>query len=156
MDIEGMPEEERLALLARLDAVRPGSSALAAGTLAGRAAADRPNVAIWNYQRYADDHADVSIESLSQVRFPVVFYGGEEFTIDSAAEHLRTDPVPPPRIPTVSEVIEMWSALHAAGVVRWDPERRAVEHVRPLDEYRAVLQRWHTGNCTTPAEIAQD
>lgn len=149
VDIEGMPEEERLALLKGLDAERPGSSSLAAGTLAGRATSGRPNVAIWDYQRYADDHSDVSIEDLVEVRFPVIFFGGQDFTIDSAAEYLRTDPVPTPRLPTVSEVINMWSALHAAGVVRWDEERRAVEHVRPSGEYRKVLREWHAGQGAT-------
>ena len=156
MDIEGMPEDERLVLLERLEAEHPGSASLAAGTLAGRATPDRPNVAIWDYQRYADDHSDVTIEYLISVRFPVVFFGGEEFTIDSAAEYLRTDPVPPSFIPTVGEVIEMWASLHTAGVVRWDAERRAVEHVRPFDEYRAALREWHAARRATATKVARD
>lgn len=156
MDIEGMPEDERLSILARLDAERPGSSSQAAGTLAGRATSNRPNVAIWDYQRYVDNHADVSMQDLIEVRFPVVFFDGDGFTIDSAAEYLRTDPVPPPPIPTVSEVIDMWSVLHAAGVVRWDAERRAVEHVKPLEEYRTVLLQWHAKQRNTPTEVARD
>lgn len=125
-------------------------------TLAGRATSNRPNVAIWDYQRYADDHADVSMEDLIEVRFPVVFFGGDGFTIDSAAEYLRTDPVPASPNPSVSKVVEMWSVLHAAGVVRWDAQRRAVEHVKPLEEYRTVLRQWHAEQRNTPIQLARD
>ncbi len=123
VDIEGMPEEERLAVLQRLKAERPCSSSLAAGQLAGRATPGRPNVPIWEYQHYVDEHPDVDLGRLISVCFPVVFFGGEEFTIDSAAEHLRTDAFPPPDPWTLSTVIDMWSKLHAAGGVRWDRGR---------------------------------
>lgn len=49
MDIEGMPEVERLAILARIEKERPGMSSLVAGTLAGPATPDRPNVPVWEY-----------------------------------------------------------------------------------------------------------
>ncbi len=58
-----------------------------------------------------DSRPDVDVEQLSAVRFPVIFFGGEETTIDSAAEHLRTDPVPPPTPVTLESVIGMWQHL---------------------------------------------
>lgn len=76
------------------------------------------------------------------MRFPVIFYGGEDFTIDSPEEHLRTDPVAPPVPVTLASVIDMWKQLHLAGVVAWDHDRRAVEHVRPQQAYDAVVARW--------------
>ncbi|AMM21029.1 hypothetical protein AX769_13915 [Frondihabitans sp. PAMC 28766] len=86
----------------------------------------------------------------------MVFFGGEEFTIDSAAEYLRTDPVPPLSVSTVSDVIDMWSALHTAGIVGWDAERRAVEHVKPLGKYRTVLRKWHAEQRDAATDIARD
>jgi len=144
MDIEGMPEEERLAVLASLEALHPGLSKTASGTLAGPATRDRPNVPIWDYEQYGQEHLEVKLEDLVAVRFPVIFYGGEDFTIDSAAERLRKDPVAPAVPVTLASVLDLWKQLHAAGVVAWDHDRRAVEHVRPQQVYDAVLARWGT------------
>jgi hypothetical protein len=142
MDIEGMPEQERLLTLARLEAAHPGASALAAGTLAGPATPDRPNVPIWDYANHVHEHPEIDFEDLVDVRFPVVFYGGADFTIDSAAEYLRTDPVAPPVPVTLPSVLELWQRLHDAGIVTWDRERRAVVHLRPLAEHSAVVVDW--------------
>ncbi|RPE78445.1 MULTISPECIES: hypothetical protein [unclassified Frondihabitans] len=142
MNIEGMPEDERLAILESLEAQRPGSSTLAAGTLAGPATPNRPDVPIWEYASYLELHPEVDIDELVAVRFPVIFYGGDDFTIDSAAEYLRTDPVPSPTPMNLDSVIDMWRHLHAAGVVAWDAGRRAVEHRRPFDAYKAAVAEW--------------
>ncbi|KPG80230.1 hypothetical protein AEQ27_12680 [Frigoribacterium sp. RIT-PI-h] len=142
MDIEGMPEEERLAVLASLEALHPGLSKTASGTLAGPATRDRPDVPIWDYEQYSQERPEVELDDLVAVRFPVIFYGGEDFTIDSAAEHLRTDPVAPPVPVTLASVLDMWKQLHTAGVVAWDHDQRAVEHVRPQQAYEAVVARW--------------
>lgn len=137
-----MPEEQRLAILRSLEAEHPGAAALAAGELAGPATPDRPNVPIWEYENYAEQHPDVNVDDLVTVRFPVIFHGGNDFTIDSAAEYLRTDPVPPPTPMTLGEVIDLWRHLHAAGVVAWDSDRRAVEHCRPFDDYEIAVAAW--------------
>lgn len=142
MNIEGMPEDERFAILESLEAHRPGSSTLAAGTLAGPATPNRPNVPVWEYATYVAGHPEVGIDDLVAVRFPVIFYGGEAFTIDSAAEYLRKDPVPPPTSMSLDSVIDMWRHLHAAGVVVWDDSRRAVEHRQPFDAYKAAVAEW--------------
>jgi hypothetical protein len=142
MEIEGMPEQNRLLTLARLEAARPGLSALAAGALAGPATPDRPNVPIWDYASHVHEHSDIHLEDLVNVRFPVVFYGGADFTIDSAAEYLRTDSVAAPVPVTLPSVLELWQRLHDAGIVEWDRERRAVVHLKPLGEHSAVVADW--------------
>ncbi|WIB65755.1 hypothetical protein [Curtobacterium sp. MCBD17_040] len=141
MDIEGMPEDERLTILAQLEANRPGSAAKAGGTLAGPATPDRPDIPVWDYQRHVDEHPDVDIADLIAVRFPVVLYGGEDFTITSVADHLNL-PVRPSQPWTLATELDMWNHLHTAGIVRWNSERRAVEHIRPQDDYRAALHEW--------------
>jgi hypothetical protein len=140
MDIEGMPETERLAKLGELERERPGLAA--GGVLAGRATPDRPNVPIWDYLQFAADHPEVTLDELTAVRFPVIFFDGEDFTIDSAGESLRTDPVRPPVPETLESVIDRWKALHAAGVVQWNSDKRAVEMIRPMNEYTRVLRDW--------------
>lgn len=143
VDIEGMPERERFALLAQLETDHPGSAKLAQGKLAGRATPDRPDVPIWEYPAYLESHLQIDPDELAAVRFPVVFYGGTEFTITSAAEYLDADreaTVTPPM--SLEAVIDLWARLHSAGVVRWDHERRAVEHVRPYEEYTSVVSQW--------------
>jgi hypothetical protein len=142
MNIEGMPEEERLAILVSLEAEHPGAAARAGGTLAGPATSNRPNVPIWDYEDYAEQHPDVNLEDLVAIRFPVVFHGGDDFTITSAAEHLRTDQVPPSTPMTLGSVVDLWRHLHTTGVVAWDSDRRAVKHRRPLDEYRTAVAAW--------------
>ncbi|WP_146243995.1 hypothetical protein [Curtobacterium sp. MCBD17_013] len=150
MNIEGMPEEERLAILQSLEAEHPGAAALAGGTLAGPATPDRPNVPIWEYENYAEQHPDVDLEDLVAVRFPVILHGSDDFTVDSAAEYLRTDPVPPTTPMTLGSVVDLWRHLHATGVVAWDSDRRAVEHRRPLDDYRTAVAAWGVKFRSTP------
>jgi hypothetical protein len=145
MDIEGMPEAGRLAKLEELERQRPGLAKLAGGVLAGRATPDRPDVPIWDYLQFAADHPEVTLDALSTVRFPVIFFEGEDFTIDSVVESLRTDPFPPPVPKTLDSVIDRWNTLHAAGVVEWNSDKRAVEMIRPMSEYKRVLGEWGAG-----------
>lgn len=39
---------------------------------------------------------------------------------------------------SLDTVIDLWTRLHSAGVVRWDHQGRAVEHIR----YRSVVAQW--------------
>ncbi|MFG6504546.1 hypothetical protein [Microbacterium sp. P05] len=142
MDIEGMPEHQRLAILDSLEARRPGAASLAAGKLAGPATPDRPDVPVWEYEQYVETHSDVRLADLLATRFPVIFHGGTDSTITSVTEELRTEPLSPQMPVTLASVIEKWSRLHAAGIVRWDSDRRAVEHLRPIDDYNSVIQEW--------------
>lgn len=137
-----MPEDDRLAILEELERHRPGLSATAAGTLAGRATPDRPDVPVWEYEEHVAAHPEVALEDLLAVRFPVVFHGGEESTIASVADELRPLPVPPRRSLTVADVLDRWRRHHVAGVVGWDHARRAVVHLRPLEDHRAVVRAW--------------
>jgi hypothetical protein len=142
VNIEGMPESERRAILDRLEAAHPGTTKLARGRLAGRATPDRPDVPIWEYRTYTANHPEVELDELAVIRFPIIFYGGRESTIESAVEHLAPSAFPPTVPISLDDVIDLWAQLHSAGVVEWDHERRAVEHVRPYEDYKAVLTEW--------------
>ena|GEM_PF-6959053 len=137
-----MPEDERRAILESLEAQHPGASALVAGTLAGPATPGRPDVPIWDYQRFADEHPDVDLNDLIAVRFPVVFFDGEETTITSAEEYLSFGPKQSDTKLSLNSVLDLWARLHAARVVQWNSDRRRVEHVRPFDAYCAVVAEW--------------
>lgn len=144
MNIEGVPEDERLAILANLNEVRPGLSSKVAGTLSGPATPDRPDrpdVPVWEYEEFLRIHPDVSMHALVATRFPVVFFGGKEFTIESVSAHLDDDAPWLPRM-TVESVIDLWRALSTAGVVRWDSGKRGVEFIRPDEERNRVYREW--------------
>ena len=138
-----MPEEKRLAILGRLERTRPGLSKLAGGVLAGPATPRRPDVPIWEYARFAAIHPEISTDELVEIRFPVVFFGGQDYTITSAAEELEPAPVPRPRPWTLDTVIDMWTALLTGGIVRWNSELRAVEMIQPMSDHTRVLREWH-------------
>jgi hypothetical protein len=151
MNIEGMPEDERLAILADLEQRREGLSAKVAGTLAGPATPGRPDVPVWEYEDFHRAHPEMSMETLTATRFPVVFFGGEDFTIESVAAHLHNDPDWLPTT-TVESVIDSWRALFEAGVVRWDSERRAVEFIQPDDARKKVYQAWRAARRSATQE----
>jgi hypothetical protein len=142
VDIEGMSEEERLAILVELAREHPGLTAPGAGVLAGRATPSRPAVPVWDYLAYHAANPDVSLTDLAAVRFPVVFYGGQSSTVTSINELLDPGPIPPTTVLTVESVIGMYAYLHDAGILGWNPETRAVEHLRPDEEYAAAVKRW--------------
>jgi hypothetical protein len=106
MVIEGGPEAERLAKLEELERERPGLATLAGEVLAGRGTPGRPDVPIWDYVHFAAEHPEVTLDELSAIRFPVIFFEGGDFTIDSAAESLRTDPFPPQVPETLDSVVD--------------------------------------------------
>jgi hypothetical protein len=151
-DIEGMDEDERLAILEKLDGDHPGRelSSRAAGRLAGPATKDRPDVPIWNYLGYLASHPDADTAELIAIRFPVIFFGGNESTIESAEEFLLEGPVAATNPPTFESVVGMWQYLHAAAVVRWNSELRAVEHIQPFERYRKALREWREVLRSTP------
>lgn len=146
LDIEGMPEKERLRILERLnaDAPRVDHERIAAGTLAGRATPDRPDVPPWGYQQYAEQHPDTSLDELVRVRFPEVFAEERGATVSSIAEFLDDHGLPRGAQFTVDEALDRWRFLHDAGVVRWNSSTRAVEHVHGFGEVFAAQREWHT------------
>jgi len=144
LDVEGIPEEERQRILAGLQASAPhiDHDRLAAGTLAGRATADRPDVPPWAYERYVDDHPAVSLDDLLRVRFPVVFGERRGSTVSSVAEDLEDHGRPEGPLFTLAEALDRWRFLHDAGVVRWDRATRAVEHTGHLGEMFVAERAW--------------
>lgn len=146
LDIEGMPEDERLRILADLRASAPDldHERLAAGTLAGRATPDRPDVPPWEYQRYVDAHPDTSLEELVRVRFPEVYAERRGSTVSSIAEDIDDHGRPKGALFTVAEALDRWRFLHEAGVVRWDSATRAVEHIGGNGDVFAAQHEWAT------------
>lgn len=143
-DIEGMPEDERLALLARLHESAPGvdHERLAAGTLAGRATPDRPSTPPWEFDRWAAEHPGVTLDDLARIRFPEVYAERRGSTVSSFADLLDA-PLPPGAMaPTAADEVARWRYLYERGVVRWDAERRAVVHTVDIGEFRAALRAW--------------
>jgi hypothetical protein len=144
LDIEGMPEEERLARLAALHASAPGvdHERLAAGALAGRATPDRPNTPPWEFDRWAEEHPDVTLDDLARVRFPEVYAERRGFTVTSFDDLLKGPFPPGAEVPTIAEEIARWRYLHERGVVRWDADRRAVVRTVGFGAHRAALREW--------------
>lgn len=81
IDIEGMPQDERLAILAELAREHPGLNAPPTGALAGRATRDRPAVPVYEYLKYHEDNPSVWMTEMADVSFPVVFCGGARSTV---------------------------------------------------------------------------
>jgi hypothetical protein len=145
-DIEGMAEDERLRILEDLRTSAPhvDHERLAAGTLAGRATADRPDVPPWEYKRHVDQHPGTSMQELLRIRFPVVFAGCRGSTISSIAEDIDDHGHPEGALFTVAEALDRWQFLHDAGVVRWNSSTRAVEHVEGFGEVLVAQHAWAT------------
>jgi len=135
MDDEGILEQDRLAILAMLEAKRLGLAERAGGVLAGPPTHDRPDVPIWDYESHALAHPEVPLAHLAAIRFPVVFLDGAGSTVTSAAEFS-------PALP-LSSVIALWRHLYATRVVVWDRDTRAVHHLENQDGYRAAVRSWN-------------
>jgi hypothetical protein len=136
---EDVDEAERLRTLARLEALHPGSSALAAGRLAGPATAGRRDVPIWEYVEYARREADVTLEELARIRFPIYFSESDDFTVAAA------DQFPGGLVSAVA----LWEGLRRGGLVDWDDERRGIRILRPMAEYGAAVTDWYRSRSTT-------
>ena len=143
-DIEGMDEIERRAILEKLDRDHPGRhlSSLAGGSLAGRATRDRPDVPIWDYPDYLKAHPEVDPAELNAIRYPVIFFGAEESTIDSLVEHVSVDSTQPGFLDMSESVVALWRHLYDSGIVQWNSDLRAVEHVQPLEAYGEAVRQW--------------
>lgn len=148
LDIEGLPEHERLKILADLRAATPevDHERLAAGNLAGRATTDRPDVPPWDYEQYVSSYPDWTLEQLVVVRFPEVFHENRGSTIRSVAEDLDDHGHPEFPVPTLADALDEWRFLREAGVVRWNSVTRAVEHTADLGEVFAARHEWAAGH----------
>ena len=145
-DDEYLSEERRLEIIEQIrqqarDAGYPDFDveSVLGGHLAGPASADRPDVPVWQYAEYAAA-SETTLEELLQIRFPLWFYGGS--TITSVAEELRPPRVVPEVMATADEIIHRYEMMHAAGVLEWDSDARAVRQVKSMSEYRRVFSLW--------------
>jgi hypothetical protein len=96
---------------------------LLTGRLAGPATPDRPDVAVWDYVTFVDNHPEVRLSDLTAVRFPVRYFEGSS-SVTSVDEELRPFPSsfkgtpPQPRfLETPHTVIDRYRALHDAEVI---------------------------------------
>jgi len=146
-----LTEERRLKMLQELnEAARHAgfpdfdAERLAAGNLAGPASRDRPPVPVWEYLDYVAHHPEVSIDEISQIRFPISFYGGESM-VTSIAEHTAPGPVPPTFAVTAEDIVRLFALMHDAGAMQWNVETRTIEEVEPRATYApAIFEEWRS------------
>jgi hypothetical protein len=143
--------ERRLKLLRELnEAARQAgfpnfdAEGLAAGHLAGPASTDRPPVPVWEYLDYVAKHPEVSIDEISQIRFPISFHGGGS-TVTSIAEHTAPGPVPPTFSLTAEDIVRLFALMHDAGAMQWNAETRTIEELKPRASYApAIYEKWRS------------
>lgn len=135
-----MPEEpqddERVARVrAVLGPGAPGGiEVLAAGVLAGPASPDRPAIPVWQYLDYLAAHPGVTLDDLTQARFPTVLYSGET-TVNSIAELIAPGPIASTYAITAEDIVRLYQLKYEAGALRWNPETRTHEEIKPADSY---------------------
>ena len=143
---EPLSEDERLKLLETIRASAPSHidvDSLAAGELAGPVSPDRPPVPAWEYLDYLAAHPELSLDELSQFRFPILLHNGYT-TVTSIAELIAPGPIPSTYHLTPQDVVRLYQLQHEAGALRWNADTRTHEEVKPLADYRAdVYGRWH-------------
>jgi hypothetical protein len=144
---EEWSEQQRVERLREIQAAYPDIdvTSLAAGVLAGPASPDRPPVPVWEYLEYLAAHPEISKDAISRTRFPVALYSGDT-TVTSIAELLTPRPRVPTSVPTVDDVIDLYKLMHEAGAMRWNPETRTHEEVKPPASYvDSVYGTWRRG-----------
>ena len=117
---------------------------LAAGRLAGPASTDRPPVPVWEYLDYVAKHPEVSIDEISQVRFPISYHGGGS-TVTSIAEYTAPGPVPPTFVVTAEDIVRLYVLMHDAGAMQWNAGTRTIEELKPRASYApAIYEKWRS------------
>jgi hypothetical protein len=115
---------------------------LLAGSLAGPESADRPDVPVWEYVEYAATHPDVTLDDLGEVRFPIRNARGDTVPT-SIDELLKPGPGPAAVHPTRRDIVDLYAAMHAAGLLRWDAATRTIVRVdAPSSDVAAVAAAW--------------
>lgn len=115
---------------------------LLAGSLAGPESADRPDVPVWEYVEYAATHPGVTLDDLGPVRFPIRNARGDTIPI-SIDELLSPGPGPAAVHATRRDVVDLYAAMHAAGLLRWDATTRTIVQVdAPSSDVAAVHTAW--------------
>ena len=140
-----MSEHERLEKVRRLVESAPDGvdvELLLAGSLAGPVSADRPDVPVWEYVDYAATHPDVTLADLAAVRFPVRNERGDTFP--TSIDEQRKPGPRPTDVRTIRDVVELYAAMHEAGLLRWDAATRTIVQLDPPPSYdvAAVHAAW--------------
>lgn len=117
---------------------------LAAGHLAGPASVDRPPVPVWEYLDYVAKHPEVTINEISQVRFPISFHGGGS-TVTSIAEHTALGHMPATFVVTAEDVVHLYALMHDEGAMQWNATTRTIEELKPHASYApAIYENWRS------------
>ncbi|MGY4644850.1 hypothetical protein [Cellulomonas sp. URHB0016] len=145
MSGSGLSEDERRATVRMLVESAPEGvdvHRLLGGSLAGAESADRPDVPVWEYAEHVATHPDLTLDDLASLRFPFRNAHGDT-ALTSLDELVAAGPVPGAVHPTRHDVVDLYGALHAAGLLRWDAETRTVVQVEaaPAD-VAAVVRAW--------------
>ncbi|MHB1235073.1 MAG: hypothetical protein ACYCZK_05305 [Microbacteriaceae bacterium] len=147
---EGSTEDQWREKIRALKEAHPEAKAavdgLAAGILAGPVSADRPPVPVWEYLDYLTAHPRLSQEDLSQIRFPIMSYGGV-LTITSIAELTATPGLVSPTFKvTPEDVVRLYGLMYALGVMRWNPDSKVHEEVvSPTVYAKGLYEKWASG-----------
>lgn len=126
--------------------------ALLGGELAGPESADRPPVPVWEYARYVESHPEVTLDDLGPQRFPFRNQRGD--TALTSIDELR-EPGPGPGAVRASrrDVVELYAALHDAGLLHWDAATRTVVHADvPAADVAAIVAAWRDRVAATPGD----
>ena len=140
-----LSEDERRARVRMLVGTAPDGvdiEHLLAGSLAGPEDAHRPDVPVWEYVDYATTHPGVTLDDLGKVRFPIRTARGD--TIPTSIDELRE---PGPGLAgahlTRRDIVELYAAMHTAGLLRWDAATRTIVQVdAPPSDIAAVHAAW--------------
>lgn len=150
-----MPEDERRARVGMLAASVPEGvdlDSLLGGELAGPESTDRPPVPVWEYPRYVESHSGITLDDLGPQRFPFRNEHGD--TALTSIDELR-EPGPGAAGVRASrrDVVDLYAALYAAGLLRWDAATRTVVHADvPTADVAAIVAAWRDRVAAAPGD----
>ena len=119
---------------------------LAAGHLAGPASIDRPAVPVWEYLAFVTKHPGVSVNEISQVRFPISFHDGGS-TVASIAEHTAPGPIPATFLVAAEDIVYLYALMHDEGAMQWNATTTTttIEELKPHAPYApAIFKKWRS------------
>lgn len=144
------PDEQVAEMVRAMKADRPDFDwdNLLMGRFAGPVSEDRPDVPVWDYAALAEADPSVEFADLTAARFPVHYFEGG-WSVTSIDEELKPFPtsytgIPPKRRFSLDpmSVVRRYQALHAAGLVSWDPVARGLVHRQPVSAFSDAVRAW--------------
>lgn len=118
------------------------------GELYGPDSPDRPDLPVWDYLSFIDDHPEVGLSDLTSVRFPVLYFEGGA-GVTSVDEELKPFPrsykgrVPEPLyVIDAAAIVRRYAMEHEAGLQMWDHDARGIVRLQPLAAWGGVLEAW--------------